>query len=179
MRALLAMRMDYARATRIAANVGKGAAVLFGFVGLLSNPFLLLIAVFVWFGATQESAAVQARSALDGVPVEAAMMTDYASLDRSDPVNRAVEVSPVTVGPREMLEVALDRMQAAGCPMAPVVAGGRTVGLLTLDNVVEYLSFRRALADRKSLDGGTDDLFGSQRLDLRAGSRFAGARESG
>jgi hypothetical protein len=95
------------------------------------------------------------------------------------PIGRAVEESPITVGPREMLEVALDRMQAAGCPMAPVVAGGRTVGLLTLDNVVEYLSFRSALADRKDLDGGTDGLFGSRRLDLRAGSRFAGARKSG
>jgi Zn-dependent protease len=70
LRALLAMRMDYARATRIAATVGQGAALVFGAVGLFVNPFLLLIALFVWIGATQESAAVQARSALGGVLVE-------------------------------------------------------------------------------------------------------------
>jgi Zn-dependent protease len=40
LRAVLAMRMDYARATRIAAAIGEGMAYLFGPVGLLGNPTL-------------------------------------------------------------------------------------------------------------------------------------------
>ena len=52
LRALLAMRLEYARATRIAATVGQGLAIAFGFAGLFSNPLLLLIAVFVWTGAS-------------------------------------------------------------------------------------------------------------------------------
>ena len=55
LRALLATRKEYGRATQIAASIGQGIAVLFGFIGLLYNPFLLFIALFVWIGAAQEA----------------------------------------------------------------------------------------------------------------------------
>src|SRR5690606_4288278 len=62
LRALLAMRMDYLRATDVAARIGKGFALLFGLIGLMYNPFLVLIALFVWMGAAGESAALQLRA---------------------------------------------------------------------------------------------------------------------
>ena len=68
LRAILAMRMDYMRATHIAAVLGQGMAFLFGFIGLFSNPFLVFIALFVWIGAAQESSLVQMKSALGGHP---------------------------------------------------------------------------------------------------------------
>ena len=52
LRALLALLMDRVRATRIAAIVGQVLAVGLGIWGLMGNPFMILIAAFVWIGAT-------------------------------------------------------------------------------------------------------------------------------
>jgi len=108
LRALLATRLDYVRATRIAANVGQGLALIFAVLGLLGpNPFLVLIALFVFLAAGQESSAVQMQSVFDGVPVRQAMITDFRALRADDPVSRAVELLlaghqqdfPVLAGP--------------------------------------------------------------------------------
>jgi Zn-dependent protease len=63
LRALLAERMSYVRATDLAAAIGRGMAMLFGLVGLLWNPMLILIALFVWTGAGQEAQMVRQRAA--------------------------------------------------------------------------------------------------------------------
>ncbi len=69
LRALLAMRWGHARATHVAANLGRAMAYLFALAGLasiffgrfspVSNPFLILIGLFVWVGAAQESGMAQ------------------------------------------------------------------------------------------------------------------------
>jgi Zn-dependent protease/CBS domain-containing protein len=91
LRALLAMRLDYVRATQIAAAIGQAMALVFGFAGLFSNPFLLFIALFVWMGAAQEASMVQMRSALDGIPVQSAMITEFHTLRPDDPLGKAVD----------------------------------------------------------------------------------------
>jgi len=112
-RALLAMRMDYARATGIAAAIGKGMAVLFGFAGLFGNPMLLLIALFVWIGATQEAAAAQVKSSFAGATVREAMLTDFRVLS-----------------PQESLADATTILLAGSQTDFPVVSGGQVVGIL-------------------------------------------------
>ena len=69
LRAALALRGDYARATQTAARVGRAFALLFGIVGLFYNPFLVLVALFVWLGAAGEASEVQMRSSLEDVLV--------------------------------------------------------------------------------------------------------------
>ncbi|MFO0951085.1 MAG: site-2 protease family protein [Isosphaeraceae bacterium] len=92
-RALLAMRMDYARATRAAASVGQVLAIGFGLLGLQTmNPVLVLIATFVWIGAEAEASQVEERFVLRGVPVRAAMVTEYLTLSANDSLGQAADL---------------------------------------------------------------------------------------
>jgi Zn-dependent protease len=63
LRAILAMRMNYLRATEIAAKVGQGLAIVLGVIGLFTNTFLLFIAIFVFMGAQQEAVMARMRYA--------------------------------------------------------------------------------------------------------------------
>lgn len=58
-RALLSMKFDRVTATQMAARLGQGVAFLFFLIGLLYNPILILIAIFVYFGAQGENMMVQ------------------------------------------------------------------------------------------------------------------------
>jgi len=195
LRALLAMRLEYTRATAIAATIGQGIALLFGFIGLLTNPFLLFIAFFVWIGAAQEASMVQMKTALGGIPVGRAMLTDFRTLSPSDLLDRAVELiltgsqtdfpvvdGSVVVGvlmrsdvfsalsrqgqavqvsdimrrefqvadANEMLEPAFARLQTCNCRTMPVMSRGQLVGLLTSDNIGEFLMIQAALSPTRS-----------------------------
>ena len=124
LRALLALRLDYARATAIAVAIGQGLALLLGLVGFLGgNYFLIVIAIFIWFGASQEGEQVALRRMLGGATVGQAMSQRPQVLSATDPLGRAVELT-------------LSTTQAD----FPVVdAGGRVVGLLTLDDLLRGL----------------------------------------
>jgi Zn-dependent protease len=61
LRALLATRMSYARATQVAASIGQGFAFVFGFIGLIWNPFLIFIALFVYIGASRGGSRTDER----------------------------------------------------------------------------------------------------------------------
>src|SRR5947208_95459 len=81
LRALLATRMSYARATQVAATVGQGFAFIFGFMGLFGpNPFLLFIALFVYIGASQEAALAQMKDVSRRFPVSSAMVREFRTL---------------------------------------------------------------------------------------------------
>lgn len=90
LRALLALRMPRARATRVAATAGQVMAFGFGVLGLISgNPVLLLIAVFVWFAASAESADVALREVARGLAARDAMITTFEPLAPDDSLQAA------------------------------------------------------------------------------------------
>jgi Zn-dependent protease len=93
LRAVLAMRMDQAEATRRAAAVGQGLALWLGFMGLLYNPFLIIIALFIWIGAAAEAGSAQIKSTLSGVTAGHAMLTDFHVLSPDEPLSRAIELT--------------------------------------------------------------------------------------
>ncbi len=135
LRALLALRLSYVRATNLAAGVGQVIALVFGFVGLasiffghlgpVSNPFLLLIGVFVWIGASQEAGLVRMKSALGSVPVSQFMITEFRTLT-----------------PFETLAGAARHLLGGWQRDFPVLEGGRVVGLLTRAALVHGLAQR-------------------------------------
>lgn len=194
LRALLAMRGDYLRATQTAAGIGQGIALFFGFVGLFTNPFLVFIALFVWMGASAEASTVELRSALAGIPVSRAMISEFRTLQPSDtlddgvrhilagfqqdfpvveqerlvgvltrsgllkvlsergghtPVREAMETCFETAETGEMLAQALNRLEACQCHALPVLSGGRLAGILTMDNVGEFLLVQAAVGGRR------------------------------
>jgi Zn-dependent protease len=70
LRSLLAMRLDYVRATEIAATIGQALAIFFGIIGFFGNTFLIFIAFFVFMGAQQEAAMARARRIPPPLPAD-------------------------------------------------------------------------------------------------------------
>ena len=91
LRALLATRMSYARATQVAATIGQGFAFVFGFLGLFGNPFLIFIALFVYIGASQEAALAQMKDVSRRFPVSSAMVRDFRTLSEDASLEEAVD----------------------------------------------------------------------------------------
>jgi stage IV sporulation protein FB len=91
LRALLASRFGYVRATEIAATIGQFVAFALGFIGLMANPILIFIAIFVYLAASSESHMVALRAVSRGVPVSHAMMTQFATLSPEAHVDEAVQ----------------------------------------------------------------------------------------
>lgn len=94
LRALLAMVTEYERATRWAATLGQALAALV-VVGMLLygtfNPFLLLIAFFIFMAAGQEAAAVSQQEATRSLLVRDAMQTEFHALPPEAELRHAVE----------------------------------------------------------------------------------------
>ena len=98
LRALLATRISYARATQTAATIGQAFAFIFGMIGLFGvphlihpNPFLIFIAFFVYIGASQEAALAQMRDVSRRFPVSSAMVREFRSLPENATLQEAVD----------------------------------------------------------------------------------------
>jgi Zn-dependent protease/predicted transcriptional regulator len=91
LRALLAKRMPLHRATQIAADIGKGFAIVFGIIGLLVfSPFLILIALFIYIGANMESTAVKYSHLLQDVTVGDMMSSPVTTVPPNLPVSQVI-----------------------------------------------------------------------------------------
>ncbi len=123
LRALLAFRMPWAKATQIAASIGQGFAFALGFIGLFLNPILIFIAIFVYLAAAAEAQNAQIRDVSSSVLTGDVMVTDFGTLRESSSVDEAIELLLATTQ-REF----------------PVVdSGGHMMGLLTRDDIIRAL----------------------------------------
>jgi len=123
LRALLASRFGFVRATEIAASIGQFVAFALGFIGLLYNPILIFIAIFVYLAASSEAHMVALRAASRGVPVSYAMMKQFAALP-----------------PDAHLDEAVQALLQTGQGEFPVVDGvGKPVGVLGRGDLIRAI----------------------------------------
>lgn len=128
LRGLLAGRMGMVRATRVAAAVGKGFALLFFLVGLLTlNPFLFLIAFLVLAGAGGEAQQVLLKTVLEKLQVEQVMTPRF----------HGVELDTT-------LEEALSDLRRARRLALPATEQDQPVGWVVLGDVLKVPEHERA-----------------------------------
>jgi Zn-dependent protease len=124
LRALLAMRFGMRRATRIASRVGQGFAILIGLLGLVAlDLFLVLIAVFIYFGARQETSQEEASTVLSTRRVGDAYNKHVLTLEVGDRIAKV-----------------LDYVLTSYQPDFAVLQGPRLIGVVTRDDALRAVA---------------------------------------
>ncbi|QZY00621.1 site-2 protease family protein [Halobaculum rubrum] len=118
LRALLARNRPHARATQIAAEVGKVFAFLLGLFGLFGGNWLTVgLAFFIYIAASSEAQQTTMRAAFEGVIVDD-IMTPREELN--------------VVHPNDSVATLMERMFRERHTGYPVVKSGSLVGMVTL-----------------------------------------------
>ena len=129
LRSLLARNRPFARATQIAAEVGKLFALLMGIFGLFQlNIILIGIAFFIYIAASGEAQQTVMSAAFEGVTVDD-IMTSGEDVD--------------TVSPETSVADLLERMFSERHTGYPVMENDRLVGLVTLSDAREVDAIER------------------------------------
>jgi len=118
LRGLLAKRMGFVNATRIAAETGKMMAFMIGIFGLFVNPWLIIIALFIYMGANEEEKIVMIENVLKRVKIMDIMSHD-----------------PLTISPETTVGEVLEMMLIYKHLGYPVVEDGKLIGIVTLKDV--------------------------------------------
>ncbi|MCS7297126.1 MAG: site-2 protease family protein [Bacteroidia bacterium] len=124
LRALLAAKLPYVRATQIAALIGQGFAVIFILLGIYSNPFLILIGFFVFVAAAQERQQAEQRNAMQGFTVAHALLRQVPTLS----VNQTLD---------DAIRLLLNSQARSFLVLDPL---GEPVGSLSREQIIEALS---------------------------------------
>jgi Zn-dependent protease len=141
LRAALSLGMPEVRATQIAAGIGQLIALGMGLLAIINGDILLLlVAFFVFLGASQEVASSVARSFISNKTVADAMIRNYESLPNG-----------------ANLEQAAQRLLAGSQTEFPITAGDEVVGVLTRADIARGLS----------AEGGTAYVAGFMNRDFR------------
>ena len=128
LRALLARDQPHARATQQAAAVGKAFAFGLGLLGLFTNWFLILLALFIYIAASGEAQQTSLKAAFEGVSVEDVMT-------REEDLATVTEDATIT----ELVERMFEERHVG----YPVVRNGDLVGMVTLDDAGDVRAVER------------------------------------
>lgn len=198
-RSILARFFPQTEATRMATWAGRSLAIALGVCGVLvANYALVFMAFFVYLGAAQEGAAAMGRHLTLGIPVRAAMLTEYRTLSHGNTVRDAANLSIATAqqafpvvhgdqvigllgrkalmramarkGPDTYVAGVMDREYPTFSPdmdlsdVLPIMAqtgacalvmqGERLLGVLTSENLSQYVLFRRFGMEAARIEAG-------------------------
>jgi len=120
LRGFMAKKVNFVKATQIAAETGKALAIAMGVIGLFANPWLILIALFIYMGANEEEKMVFIENVLKKIKI-AEIMTP----------------NPVYVTPETRASEVLEMMLKYKHLGYPVVDDGELVGIVTLNDVAK------------------------------------------
>ena len=129
LRALLARKVGFLKATKWAVDIGKGFSVGMGVFGLLTfNFILILIALFLYTGAEGEYRQTRAATLLTGIKVGEIMTREVS-----------------TVGQDETAQELLARMLREKHMGYPVMEGETVVGMVTFQDVTAVPETKREM----------------------------------
>jgi Zn-dependent protease/predicted transcriptional regulator len=123
LRALLSMFIGRLNATRVAALIGQFLAIAFVFLGLFFNFWLVFIGLFIFLGASGETAMEQTKMALGSLTVRDALMHQFTTFS---PHSTLGEASEALLNGQDTTFVVLDN--------------GEPIGLLTVKEIVKGLA---------------------------------------
>ncbi len=118
LRAWLAQRTSYIRATREAAGIGKMFAIIMGIFGIFYSFWFLLIAFFIYIGASEEEKSTEINVMLEGVKIKDIMSNEVQTVNSGMSIEELVEY--------------IYRFKHMGYP---VVDDGQLMGMVTFEDV--------------------------------------------
>ncbi|MDA0902177.1 MAG: site-2 protease family protein [Proteobacteria bacterium] len=125
LRALLAMRLGKAKATRISATIGQFLAIIFVILAIKAHsPWLAIIGIFIFLSAKGEAAQESAKNYLSRYKVGDLTMHQFTILNFNDTIEKAVQTM---LNGQEREFVVVNNEQ-------------QVIGILTRDNIIAALA---------------------------------------
>ena len=102
-------------------------------------------AIELTLAGTQKDFPVVDDGHIKGILTQTDLLKALSTRDQHPTVNSAMQNNFATVDSLEMLETAFAKLKDCDCHTLPVMLNRKLVGLLTMDNLVEYLRIQAAL----------------------------------
>lgn len=121
LRSLLQRKRPLEDATRLASRIGRVVAVVLMAIGIFYSLWLVIIGLFIFFGASSEEAATIVHSRMKSLYVRDVMIAN-----------------PITVDAATQSGYLLEMIQRTSQREFPMIEGGHYAGMITADHLMAY-----------------------------------------
>ena len=102
-------------------------------------------AIELTLAGSQKAFPVVDNGSIEGILTQTDLLKALSARDQHPTVTSAMQNNFVTVDSLEMVETAFAMLKDCNCPTLPVTLKGKLVGLLTMDDLGEYMRIQAAL----------------------------------